>query len=157
MRTLRYENQMSTFVTFEFDCGESRYLSGFSRRFIECMQVYKGERICLSNRTQAISPHSRPSDLTHIVTHSKTDDLMVQMLIKLNIFIATLLAAASLGVAQFQCNNDNDCPGSEVCCSASVCSALSQVSFSLILLCLIFSSARAEMPAFVLLRAPVSM
>ncbi|KAF9476792.1 hypothetical protein BDN70DRAFT_934766 [Pholiota conissans] len=33
--------------------------------------------------------------------------------------LLTVLSAIGLAAAQAECHNDNDCPGSEVCCSAN--------------------------------------
>lgn len=48
--------------------------------------------------------------------------------------LLVVAAAIALVAAQAECNNDNDCPGSEVCCSANVC--LSRYDFKTVLMIL---------------------
>jgi hypothetical protein len=48
--------------------------------------------------------------------------------------LLTIVSAIGLAAAQAQCNNDNDCPGSEVCCSANVGFFLRAINFLLSLI-----------------------
>ncbi|KAF8952882.1 hypothetical protein BDZ97DRAFT_1875188 [Flammula alnicola] len=40
------------------------------------------------------------------------------MILNIKLFLV-VLSVAGLAAAQAQCHNDNDCPGSEVCCTAN--------------------------------------